>query len=406
MSLKNKNTIKAILLMASSLTVMSGATIAPSLPQMSKVFADIPNAEFLSKLVLTLPALMIAIVSPVVGFIIDKFGRLKLLLASLVLYAIGGTTGLYLNDLYSILAGRALLGVAVAGVMTSATTLIADYLEGDERNRFMGMQGAFMAFGGMIFVGSGGALADLNWRYPFLLYFFSLVVLPLAYVYLFEPGKNTAASLPNDTVKEKTIYPKFLINFIYLVTFFSMLLFYMVPVQLPFLLKSLGIEKNSWAGLAIVTSTFMGALTSASYQKVKVRLSYMQIYALSFAFMGIGFGIVGFAQSYATIIAGMVFGGLGMGFLMPNPSLWLMSLAPPKIRGRLIGGLTMAVFLGQFFSPIISQPVANQWSLSVAFAAGGVVMLLMAVGFVLAGRNLMKLDSQWQKTNKKVMSVS
>lgn len=151
---------------------MAGATIAPSLPQMSEVFKDTPQAVFLSKQVLTLPALMIAIVSPAAGYIIDNFGRLKLLFISLILYAIGGTTGLYLNDLYGILAGRALLGIAVAGIMTTTTTLIADYLDGTERNKFIGLQGAFMALGSIVFVGSGGRLADVGWRYPFLLYFF------------------------------------------------------------------------------------------------------------------------------------------------------------------------------------------------------------------------------------------
>ncbi|WP_299453911.1 MFS transporter [uncultured Microscilla sp.] len=400
MLLKNKNIVKLVLLLASSLTVMSGATIAPSLPKMSEVFANTPHADFLSKLVLTLPALMIALVSPLVGIIIDKFGRLQLLFISLIIYALGGTTGLYFSDLYSILAGRALLGVAVAGVMTSATTLIADYLEGEERDRFMGMQGAFMAFGGMVFVGSGGALADLNWRFPFALYFFSLVVLPLAYTYLIEPVKTVDKKI-GQINSDQTVYPKFLIGFIYIITFLSMLLFYMIPVQLPFLLKSLHIEKSSLAGLAIVVSTMMGAVTSASYQQLKKRLSYMQIYAIAFGLLGIGFSLVSLAQGYVVILAGMVFSGLGMGLLMPNPSLWLMSLAPAKIRGRLIGGLTMAVFIGQFFSPIISEPIALRWSLSTAFGVGGLFMLILALGFILSNRNLMSRDKKWKQRLKK-----
>lgn len=398
---KNKQIIKATLLMVSSLTVMSGATIAPSLPQMSKVFETTPNAEFLSKLVLTLPALMIAIVSPIVGHIIDKFGRLKLLFIALVVYALGGTTGLYFNDLYAILAGRALLGIAVAGVMTTATTLIADYLEGTERNEFMGMQGAFMALGGMVFVGSGGALADIGWRYPFLLYFFSLIILPLTYIYFFEPDikKASLANTPQ-TLSEKPSYSRFLVNFIYLVTFLSMLLFYIVPVQLPFLLKDLGIEKNSLAGFAIVVSTFTGAIVSFNYRRIKARLSYMHIYAISFALLGIGFNIVGAATNYTVVLIGMGITGLGMGFLLPNPSLWLMSLAPAEIRGRLIGGLTMAVFIGQFFSPIVSDPIANQWSLAVVFIIAGSILCILAIGFVWGNQYMSKQDKRWQQMAK------
>ena len=109
----NKKLVKLTILLSASMTIMAGATIAPSLPQMKVVFNHIPNAEFIIKLVLTLPSLFIAIAAPFAGYIIDRLGRKKLLLFSLLLYAIAGTSGLYLNNLLTILIGRALLGVSV-----------------------------------------------------------------------------------------------------------------------------------------------------------------------------------------------------------------------------------------------------------------------------------------------------
>jgi len=82
----NKSPIKITLLLSSSLTIMAGATIAPSLPQIQQVFANNPQSEFLTKIILTIPALFIAMFSPVVGALIDRFGRLKLMLSSLILY--------------------------------------------------------------------------------------------------------------------------------------------------------------------------------------------------------------------------------------------------------------------------------------------------------------------------------
>ncbi|HAS46760.1 MAG TPA: MFS transporter [Microscillaceae bacterium] len=396
---KNKNLIKATLLMASSLTVMAGATIAPLLPLMSKVFKDIPHAELLSKLALTLPSLMIALVSPLAGYIIDKFGRIKLLLISLILYAVGGTSGLYLTDLYAILAGRAILGIAVAGVMTTATTLIADYLDGIERNKFMSLQGAAMALGGMVFVGSGGILADVGWRYPFALYFFSLVLLPLAFIYLFEPQSKSSSqeTLTSVEGKQAIAYPKFLVNFVYIVTFVGMIMYYLVPVQLPYYVKELGVQKNALSALAIAVATFMGALGSFSYRRVKAYLSFTQVFALSFGLMGTGLLVVGIASSYNIVLVGMFIGGLGAGYLLPNPSLWMMSLAPERIRGRLIGRLTMAVFLGHFFSPVLSEPVAKQWSLSVVFGAAGIIMIVLAGGFIIINHYIMSRDRQWHQ---------
>jgi MFS family permease len=85
--------VKIVLLLIGTLTVMSGATIAPSLPAMQDYFKAVPNAEYLVRLALTLPALFIAIGAPIVGIAIDKFGRKPILLFSLALYGIAGSSG-------------------------------------------------------------------------------------------------------------------------------------------------------------------------------------------------------------------------------------------------------------------------------------------------------------------------
>ena len=50
---------RATILLVSTLTVMSGATISPSLPAMQAHFSGVPNADFWVRLVLTVPALFI-----------------------------------------------------------------------------------------------------------------------------------------------------------------------------------------------------------------------------------------------------------------------------------------------------------------------------------------------------------
>ena len=101
---------------------MSGATIGPVLPVMSEAFADTPDSAFLTRLVLTMPALFIVITSPFAGYLVDRLGRKKLLLAATLLYGFAGSAGSWLDSLTAILVSRALLGVAVAGVMTVCVT--------------------------------------------------------------------------------------------------------------------------------------------------------------------------------------------------------------------------------------------------------------------------------------------
>ena len=80
--------IKATLLLTSTLTVMSGATNSPSLPAMQEYFANVPNSALLVRLVLTLPALFIAIGGLLAGHLIDRIGRKPLYLDKSSLYSI------------------------------------------------------------------------------------------------------------------------------------------------------------------------------------------------------------------------------------------------------------------------------------------------------------------------------
>ena len=65
--------LKPILLFLASLTVISGAAISPALPQMHAAFKDLPQADFLVRLVLTIPALFIAILAPLAGLMIGDY---------------------------------------------------------------------------------------------------------------------------------------------------------------------------------------------------------------------------------------------------------------------------------------------------------------------------------------------
>jgi MFS family permease len=196
----NSWTTKLTLLLASSLTVMAGATVSPSLPAMKQQFessiADADLRTTLVKLVITLPALFITIGSPIAGSIVDRFGRKSLLLIGAIFYGLAGTSGLYLESLPAILVGRAFLGVAVACVMVSATTLIADYYVGAARAAFMGIQAGFMGLGGVVFLTLGGALAQQNWHYPFGIYALAWLIVPLILAFILEPHRTIRARAP------------------------------------------------------------------------------------------------------------------------------------------------------------------------------------------------------------------
>jgi MFS family permease len=357
---------------------MSGATIGPVLPLMSEVFADTPNAAFLTRLVLTMPALFIVLSSPLAGYLVDRFGRKKLLLSAVLLYGIAGSAGAWLDSLTAILVSRALLGVSVAGLMTVCITLIGDYYKGTERQRIMGMQNAFMAFGGVLFITGGGILADISWRAPFLIYATALMLLPAIWMYVTEPGRTDppAGELNRKNSRSNSIATTVLII---CMAFFGMAMFYMIPVHIPFLLDRFGDMTSTRIGLALSSFVLMGAVISLNFHHFLRRMTYAAVYLLCFFLLGCGYVLISFSASYHQVFLGMAIGGIGSGLLMPNSSIWLLSEAPEHLRGRISGMLTTAVFLGQFLSPVMTQPLVDALSIQTGFLLVGTAVSLTAI---------------------------
>lgn len=371
------------------MTVMAGATIAPSLPEMTKAFPDTPGAETLVKLVLTIPGLFIALTSPISGWIIDRYGRIKLLVFMLFLYALAGSSGLYLNSLIEVIIGRVFLGVAVGGIMTTAVALIGDYFEGNERQQFLGTQAGIMALSGTVFITFGGILADVSWRYPFLLYLLSLLAIPLVLIFLNEPvrksverGEKQASGIPR------------LAWTIFVISFLGMVTFYLMPVQIPFLMLEISTVGNTETGLAISTVMLVGGMMSFQYPKLKKILTHYQIYGITFLFMGLGYLLISTANSYAMTFPGLLVSGLGAGLLMPNSNLCLVTMASPQNRGRVLGLLTTFIFLGQFASPLFFQPLVDATSIKDGFLYLSIALIAVSIIVLIRNKKLITSHTQ------------
>jgi MFS family permease len=372
------NALKLTILLVSSLTILSVITISPALPSMAQAFPDVHNIEFISKLVLTITALFIALTSMIAGVLIDKYGRLRMLWLGMVLYALSGSAGFWLDDIYHILVSRALLGIAVGISMTIVTTLIADYFEGAQRQKFVGIQIAFMSLGGILFLALGGFLADVSWRHPFLIYLLAIALLPLVFMYLEEPEIHHAQGGDNSKLKSPNIIWLLLFN-----TSIMWIVFFLIPVQIPFQLKDIGVSSNALIGLAVAMSTAASAVSSFSYSKLKDRLSFQTIFCLGYLFMAVAYVLVYISGTYAAVAMAMLVAGFGMGMMIPNTNMWVMKIAPPQIRGREIGRLTTFWFMGQFLSPIIIQPLSTTMTVSAIFGIAAIFLGALAVGFLI-----------------------
>lgn len=365
--------VKLTLLLTACLTIMAGATIAPSLPGITAAFSDVPNIELLSRLVLTMPALFVVIASPIVGRLADRVGRIAILLGAIVLFGVAGSSGLWLDSLPALLVGRAFLGIGVAGIMTLGTALAGDYFDGEERDGFMGLQQAFNAFGGLVFLTAGGFLAEIGWRWPFAIYALALLLVPLVWRVLTEPAQSVTTTSADSSEAMPTTR---IIAGLCTIAFLVSAAFYIIPSQLPYRLATLGISAPWQAGLAIGIMTLTGGIASLAYGRVRARIGPDRVFVVGLALMAAGLVLTGLGQTFASITGGTALTGLGMGVTIPNVFARAMALSGAGGRARTAGFVTASVFLGQFLSPLMSQPIIAAFGYPAAFDVAAIVVLL------------------------------
>lgn len=366
-------TVKAVLLLVATMTVLAGAIISPSLPAMDRFFVD--RSEVAVQLILTTPALAIAVFGTLMGLLADRLNRRALLLAALAVYGAAGFAGFVVDGYWTLMGSRLLLGIAVATLMGVSTVLVGEYFGPQARTRFMGVQASFMALGGVVFMTLGGVLADISWRGPFLVYLSAFVILPLAWAVLSRPASGMSGE--GSTLGASGEFQWRIAALVYLLAFLGMALFYMLPSQVPFLLAHRGDYSGVAISLAVVSGTATSAVASYLYGPVRARLSFVGVYVAAFALVAVGYLVLGSASGFAIVAAGAAISGLGFGLMMPNAGAWLMAITPDRIRGRVLGTLVSAFFVGQFLSPIMVAPVVARVPLQDVFViAAGVAVLV------------------------------
>jgi MFS family permease len=107
--------------------------------------------------------------------------------------------------------------------------------------------------------------------------------------------------------------------------------------------------------------------------------------------MGVGYMIIGWVDSYEQVLIGLAITGLGLGLLMPNLTVWVSAVVSDVLRGRALGGLTTFFFLGQFLSPIVSQPLSQQIGLGSTYSVAGGLLLLLALVLAATKRQVIAL---------------
>lgn len=371
---------KLVLLVGSNLAMMAGSTFSPGLPAVMAEFQDVPDAVFWVPMVLTLPALFMLIGGPIMGFLSDRYGRKPVLVSSLLLGGIAGSAGFFLASLPAILVTRALVGLSIVGTMTPTNALVADYFDGQERAKFMGINTGFTGLMGIIFLLLGGILADINWRYSFFAYALELILFVLAIIFIYEPEEvieKESESL------EVPLNLKPTVLYIFIAIALSQFAFNAVPVFIALFLTGLLNIGSTEVGLISSFSSIFTLLGGLAYGRIKQQFDFRSInLALLLAF-GFAFILLAIAKSWPLVILSEIILGFSMGLNPANLTTWLSDEVEPLVRGRANGIYITMMSVGNFATSIIFAPIINATSLPTAYIFSAAIMILTGLGSLL-----------------------
>ncbi|MBR9791472.1 MAG: MFS transporter [Gammaproteobacteria bacterium] len=343
-----------LLILAAVMPVMAIISLVPVLPLLLQEFSGMTGSQFLVPIAITVPALCVAVFSPLAGWVSDKCGRKPVLLVALLIYATIGLLPFFLSDLRHIIAARVVLGVAEAAIMTVATALLGDYFEGKARQRWVAIQMASVSISAIVLIAIGGLLGEaLGSRGPFLLYLLALPIALLVWLILFEPQRQTPLQAEQlARIPWKNILPMLLTSL------FVGVLFYTVIVKLG---EILGLTKEVSPAMigGIGAAANIGMALGAVIFKTLKGASGPTLVSIGFTLSAIGYSTAALSATLLLSSGAMVIACLGFGMLLPTMLTWILKELPDNVRGRGTGLWTGAFFLGQFTAPIIVAALQN-----------------------------------------------
>jgi MFS family permease len=376
------------LLVSITLSVMAIVLLAPILPLLLAEFSTVPNHEYWVPMILTIPALCVAIFSPLAGILGDAFGRRRLLLWAFVAYALCGVMPVFLTDLTAILASRIGVGIAEAVIMVLSTTLIGDYFHGAQRDKWLAAQTAVASLSALIFFNVGGQLGQFGWRTPFWVYLSALGMLALVLAFTWEPKGEGQPRQPHQPSASWEGFPWARMAAIIGITIYGSVLFYTVQIQAPNGLTALGWTDPAKTGFWTSVASIGVVLGTYIFSRV-VAWPVRRLLLTEFALLATGFALMGSAASPEQFLIGCFINQLGAGLLLPTLLVWAMSILPFSIRGRGAGMWTGAFTFGQFLSPIAVTFFSQQ--------LGGLIPAFMAMGGLAVGGVLLALLGDFRR---------
>lgn len=377
--MKNSRLLKIkIAIMALSTLQMASTAITPGMAGISQQFPGVSPA--LTQMLLSLPALCVVPFALFSGTIVTILPKKTLLLIGVILVGAGGLAPMFLNDFTLILIMRAVLGIGVGLIMPIAPSVLTDYFSGYELDCAMGLYGSFACFGGIFYSLIGGLLANIGWRYNFIVYLTSIPVFLFALLFLSNDGKvKQEAKAEKVRVEPKVFYIAFIC-----------LLFTTAKFAFTMNISMFMSEEN--LGDAALTGLLSSVYTSGGFiaglifgRLAKVCKNYTLGTGMLFA--ATGMFMIFIAHDFAILFIGAFLLGTALSVVNPRFNIMVSQVASPKSLALSLAVLMAMLNLGQFAAPIVFSTLGNLTGFTTKrsqFLLAAIALTMLGLGSLIA----------------------
>ncbi len=365
----------AVLMSGNVLMTFMISAVMPASSAIAQNFSVLGQVDLHAQILLLAPYIALIFVAPMSGVLIKNYGRRVPLLVAIGLYAVAGAAELITNGFWRLVGERVLLGAGGGAITTICMTLAGDYFTGAKRTWAVALVGMATAPGSVAVLLVSGVLVDWGgWHMAFVPY---LLAVPVFFAALFIIEEPVATA---ETTRGGGALPRFF-WLLCIVTIFEACTAILPAVQLPFLLRAIGITHATTASILIALSACVAVGAGSFYPVMRRYLSVNTLLVVIFTTAAVAyFGFYIASDVYSIGLALMII-GLPTGLMIPHFSAVTIERATVEARGRAVGLITSSIYIGQLSIPLVVEPLHAAFGMKNMFM---VLALVLAVASFLA----------------------
>ncbi len=381
----NKNPLQDrnlyIIICVTLIAIMGGPTIAPILPDLANVF-DVSSSDI--QLVMTVFFLPIGIATPILGILADRVGMRKVLVPSLLLFAVAGGCSSFAQDFQTLLVWRFLQGLGVASLNFIAITMISMLYRGKALTTAMSLNVTIIGISTAIYPIMGGALAAFSWRYPFLLAVSAFPLVMLILMVLKLPKKPSGSQNSGLKIYLQNIWhsinnPAVLGLMLARGSIFA-IQFGAFITYLP-ILAGVNLGASGFLiGLILASMSVSLAVVASQVGRLARRTSEITLIKVAFIIIAIALSIIPTIHNAWLLLFPSILFGVAQALAMPSSQALLAGLAADNARAGFMAVNASVQSLGQAAGPLMAGISFGLWGMQGVFwATAGISLTTFAL---------------------------